>query len=160
MKKQRWLSLYVENNVGVLAKISGLFSGKQYNLESLTVGTTEDPTISRMTIGLVGTDEVFEQIKKQLNRSVEVIKVVDLTGMDTYMQEVMFIKVTDCSEQEKKEVFRMAQVFDMKLIDYDLKNILLQSMQPAEENDKIISHMKSFKHIEVVRGGNVAIDKL
>ena len=124
------------------------------------MGTTEDPTISRMTIGLVGTDEVFEQIKKQLNRSVEVIKVVDLTGMDTYMQEVMFIKVTDCSEQEKKEVFRMAQVFDMKLIDYDLKNILLQSMQPAEENDKIISHMKSFKHIEVVRGGNVAIDKL
>ena len=68
--KKRWLSLYVENDVGVLAKISGLFSGKCYNLESLTVGTTEDPTVSRITIGLAGDDATFEQIKKQLNRCV------------------------------------------------------------------------------------------
>ena len=72
--KKRWVSLYVENDVGVLAKISGLFSGKSYNLSSLTVGETEDPTVSRMTISLYGDDKTFEQIKKQLNRSVEVIK--------------------------------------------------------------------------------------
>lgn len=64
--KTRWISLYVENQVGVLSKISGLFSGKSYNLDSLTVGTTEDPTISRMTIATVSDDETFEQIKKQL----------------------------------------------------------------------------------------------
>ena len=63
--KTRWISLYVENQVGVLSKISGLFSGKSYNLDSLTVGTTEDPTISRMTIATVSDDETFEQIKKQ-----------------------------------------------------------------------------------------------
>ena len=73
--KKRWISLYVENQVGVLSKISGLFSGKSYNLDSLTVGTTEDPTVSRMTIATVSDDETFEQIKKQLNRTVEVIKV-------------------------------------------------------------------------------------
>ena len=69
--RKRWISLYVENDVGVLAKISGLFSGKSYNLLSLTVGETEDPTVSRMTISLVGDDKTFEQVKKQLNRSVD-----------------------------------------------------------------------------------------
>ena len=67
--KKRWISLYVENQVGVLSKISGLFSGKSYNLDSLTVGTTEDPTVSRMTIATVSDDETFEQIKKQLRYS-------------------------------------------------------------------------------------------
>ena len=66
--KKRWISLYVENQVGVLSKITGLFSGKTYNLDSLTVGTTEDPTVSRMTIATVSDDETFEQIKKQLNQ--------------------------------------------------------------------------------------------
>ena len=79
--KKRWISLYVENQVGVLSKISGLFSGKSYNLDSLTVGTTEDPTVSRMTIATVSDDETFEQIKKQLNRMIEVIKVIDFTDV-------------------------------------------------------------------------------
>ena len=79
--KKRWISLYVENQVGVLSKISGLFSGKSYNLDSLTVGTTEDPTVSRMTIATVSDDETFEQIKKQLNRMVEVIKAVSYTHL-------------------------------------------------------------------------------
>lgn len=79
--KKRWISLYVENQVGVLSKISGLFSAKSYNLDSLTVGTTEDPTVSRMTIATVSDDETFEQIKKQLNRMVEVIKVIDFTDV-------------------------------------------------------------------------------
>ena len=79
--KKRWIALYVENDVGVLAKVSGLFSGKSYNLDSLTVGTTEDPTVSRMTIATVSDDETFEQIKKQLNRMVEVIKVIDFTDI-------------------------------------------------------------------------------
>ena len=77
--KRRWLSLFVENRVGVLARISGLFSGKAYNIHSLTVGETEDPTMSRMTICIDADDKTFEQIKKQLNRSIEVIKVIDYT---------------------------------------------------------------------------------
>ena len=99
--KKRWISLYVENQVGVLSKISGLFSGKSYNLDSLTVGTTEDPTVSRMTIGTVSDDETFEQIKKQLNRMVEVIKVIDFTNMFVRMKEILYIKVKKCSAADK-----------------------------------------------------------
>ena len=95
--ESRVLSLFVENNVGVLAKISTLFSGKMYNLESLTVGVTEDETVSRMTIRVKSGDATFEQIKKQLNRCVEVIKVVDLTGRPVYMKELMLIKISKCA---------------------------------------------------------------
>ena len=77
--KKRWINLYVENEPGVLALIAGLFSGKSYNLDSLTVGTTEDPTVSRMTIATVSDDETFEQIKKQLNRMVEAVSYTHLT---------------------------------------------------------------------------------
>ena len=86
--KKRWLCLFVENEIGVLAKISGLFSGKSYNLDSLTVGITEDKTVSRMTISLTSDDRTFEQIKKQLNRSVEVIKVIDYERETVLMESV------------------------------------------------------------------------
>ena len=93
MMKKRWIALYVENYSGVLAKISSLFSAKLYNLDTLTVGKTEDPATSRMTIGVYCDDVTFEQIKKQLNRFVEVIKVIDLTTMETHTKELLFIKV-------------------------------------------------------------------
>ena len=99
----------MENQVGVLAKISGLFSGKSYNLDSLTVGTTEDPTVSRMTIATVSDDETFEQIKKQLNRMVEVIKVIDFTDIFVRMKEILYIKVKKCSAAEKVELFQIAE---------------------------------------------------
>ena len=109
--KKRWLSLYVENDVGVLAKISGLFSGKSYNLLSLTVGETEDPTVSRMTISMVGDDKTFEQVKKQLNRSVEVIKVLDFTDLPIHKKEILFIKLRALKREEMEDVFRSAAVF-------------------------------------------------
>lgn len=109
--KKRWISLYVENQVGVLSKISGLFSGKSYNLDSLTVGTTEDPTVSRMTIATVSDDETFEQIKKQLNRMIEVIKVIDFTDVFVRMKEILYIKVKDCSPEDKAELFQIAETF-------------------------------------------------
>ena len=89
--KKRWICLFVENEIGVLARISGLFSAKSYNLASLTVGITEDSTISRMTISLTSDDKTFEQIKKQLSRSVEVIKLVDYTNQYAYPHERNFV---------------------------------------------------------------------
>ena len=103
--KKRWISLYVENQVGVLSKISGLFSGKSYNLDSLTVGTTEDPSVSRMTIATVSDDETFEQIKKQLNRMIEVIKVIDFTDVFVRMKEILYVKVFKCTPEDKVEIF-------------------------------------------------------
>ena len=101
--KDRWIALYVENQVGVLAKVSGLFSGKSYNLQSLTVGTTEDETVSRMTICVTSDDITFEQIKKQLNRLVEVIKVIDFTDVFVRMKEILYVKVRKCTKDDKVE---------------------------------------------------------
>lgn len=157
----RRISLYVENQVGVLSKISGLFSGKCYNLESLTVGTTEDPTISRMTIETVSDEETYEQIKKQLNRMVEVIKVIDFDEVSVVMQELMFIKVKNLSREDKVELFQIAQTFQAKVRDYGTDSILLEFVHTAHKNTSIIQFLKSeFNSIEVVRGGSVGIEAI
>ena len=159
--KKRWISLYVENQVGVLSKISGLFSGKSYNLDSLTVGTTEDPTVSRMTIATVSDDETFEQIKKQLNRTVEVIKVIDFTDVFVRMKEIMYIKVQKCTPEDKVECFQIAETFKAKVIDYGRDSLLLEFVQTGTKNDAVIKLMKEeFKSIEVVRGVSVGIESI
>ena len=159
--KKRWISLYVENQVGVLSKISGLFSGKSYNLDSLTVGTTEDPTVSRMTIATVRDDEPFEQITKQLNRMIEVIKVIDFTDIFVRMKEILYVKVLKCSVADKVEVFQIAETFKAKVIDYGRDSGLVEFVQTATKNDAVVKLMKEeFKSIEVVRGGSVGIESI
>lgn len=159
--KKRWIALYVENEVGVLAKVTGLFSGKSYNMESLTVGTTEDETVSRMTICVNSDDVTFEQIKKQLNRMVEVIKVIDLTNVPIHMKEILFAKIMDCSSEEKLEIFQIAQVFHVEVSDIGKDSVLLECMLTERKNNELIDLLKSrFHHIEVVRGGAVAIESI
>ena len=159
--KKRWISLYVENQVGVLSKISGLFSGKSYNLDSLTVGTTEDPTVSMMTIATVSDDETFEQIKKQLNRMIEVIKIIEFTDIFVRMKEILYVKVMKCSVADKVEVFQIAETFKAKVIDYGRDSVLVEFVQTATKNDAVVKLMKAeFKTIEVVRGGSVGIESI
>lgn len=159
--KNRWIALYVENDVGVLAKVSGLFSGKSYNLQSLTVGTTEDETVSRMTICVASDDITFEQIKKQLNRMVEVIKVIDLTNVPLHMKEILFAKILNCSTADKEEVFQIAQVFDVQVADIGKDSALLECKLTERRNNELIALLRSkFKNIEVVRGGTVAIESI
>ena len=159
--KNRWIALYVENQVGVLAKVSGLFSGKSYNLDSLTVGTTEDPTVSRMTIATVSDDETFEQSKKQLNRMIEVIKVIDFTDVFVRMKEILYIKVFNCSREDKAELFQIAETFKAKVIDYGKDSLLLEFVQTATKNDAVVKLIKEeFHRIEVVRGGSVGIESI
>lgn len=160
--KKRWISLYVENEVGVLAKISGLFSGKSYNLKSLTVGETEDPTVSRMTISLVGDDKTFEQIKKQLNRSVEVIKVLDFTDLPIHKKEILFIKLHSLKKDEVEDVFRSAEVFGVSVSDYGRNSVILESVKTESENDDILKFYKKYylSRMEAVRGGSVAVESV
>lgn len=159
--KNRWIALYVENTVGVLAKVSGLFSGKSYNLQSLTVGTTEDETVSRMTICVTSDDVTFEQIKKQLNCMIEVIKVIDLTNVPIHMKEILFAKVKDITAAEKEEVFQFAQVFEVKVKDIGTDSVLLECMLTERRNNELIALLRSkFKNIEIVRGGAVAIESI
>ncbi len=159
--RKRWISLFVENQVGVLAKISGLFAAKCYNLESLTVGTTEDPTISRMTIETMCDDETYEQITKQLNRMVEVIKVIDFTEISVVMQELMFVKVRNCTPEDKMELFQIAQTYQMRVRDYGRDTVLLESVHTSHKNTAIVELLHSeFQAIEVVRGGTVGIEAI
>lgn len=159
--KNRWIALYVENEVGVLAKVSGLFAGKSYNLHSLTVGTTEDETVSRMTIGVKSDDITFEQIKKQLNRMVEVIKVMDLTDTPTHMKEILYVKVLNITPEERAELFQIAQVFAVDVVDIGADSVLLECKLKERKNNELIALLKSrFKRINVVRGGAVAIEAI
>ena len=159
--KNRWIALYVENTVGVLAKVSGLFSGKSYNLQSLTVGTTEDETVSRMTICVTSDDVTFEQIKKQLNCMIEVIKVIDLTNVPIHRKEILFAKVKDITAEEKLEVFQIAQVFEVKVKDIGTDSVLLECMLTERRNNELIALLRSkFKNIEIVCGGAVAIESI
>ena len=158
--KKRWICLFVENEIGVLARIAGLFSAKSYNLDSLTVGITEDNTISRMTISLTSDDKTFEEIKKQINRSVEVIKLVDYTDRPIHMREILFVRVNGCSDSDITELFRISNVFDVPIIDYDSTTVLLECIQTENWNNDLISLLsrKFSNRIEIVRGGSVAVE--
>ena len=165
--KNRWIALYVENQVGVLAKVSGLFSAKCYNLQSLTVGTTEHEDVSRMTICVTSDDITFEQIKKQLNCMVEVIKVIDLTNVPLHMKEILYAKVKGLNNEGKEEVFRIAQVFNVnngnvKVADIGEDSVLLECTLTDHRNDDLITLLKKqFKSkVEIVRGGAVAIEAI
>ncbi len=159
--KKRWIALYVENQVGVLSKVSGLFAGKSYNLQSLTVGTTEDETVSRMTICAVCDDPTFEQIKKQLNTMVEVIKVIDLTNVPIHMKEILFVKVKDIDSDGIYELFKIAEVFKVDVCDIGVGSALLECKLTEHRNNELIDLLKSrYKNIEVVRGGAVAIESI
>ena len=160
--KKRWISLYVENDVGVLAKIAGLFSGKSYNLSSLTVGETEDPTVSRMTISLYGDDKTFEQVKKQLNRSVEVIKVLDFTDLPIHKKEILYIKLHSLKKEEMEEVIRSSAVFGVTVCDYDRNSLILESLKTESKNSDVLQYYKKYyaTRMEAVRGGSVAIESV
>ena len=160
--EKRWICLFVENEIGVLARISGLFSSKSYNIETLTVGTTEDPTISRMTISMISDDKTFEQIKKQLNRSVEVIKVVDYTNVPIHKKELAYFKITSCNDKDKEEIFRLESIYGFKVIDYSKTSVIIEWTETESKIDDILKLFKSTfpNRIEIARGGSVAMEAI
>ncbi len=160
--EQRWVALLVENQVGVLAKVADLFAGKSYNLGSLTVGETEHEDVSRMTISAVCDDITFEQIKKQLNTMVEVIKVIDLTNVPVHMKEIMFATVSKLSPEEMQQCFQIAQVFKIEVDDIGQDSVVLECMLTERRNNELIALLKTkFKNrVEIVRGGAVAVESI
>ena len=155
------ISILVENQAGVLNRITGLFSRRAFNIDSLAVGVTDDPTISRITIIVDSGNSVVEQVEKQLNKLVEVIKVIDFTDIFVRMKEILYIKVLKCSVADKVEVFQIAETFKAKVIDYGRDSVLVEFVQTATKNDAVVKLMKEeFKTIEVVRGGSVGIESI
>jgi acetolactate synthase-1/3 small subunit len=146
------LSLVVENEAGALSRISGLFSARAFNIESLTVAPTEDDTVSRMTIVTSGSDEIIEQITKQLNKLVDVIKVVDLSESTHIERELMLIKV-NAKGPVREEVKRLTDIFRGRIIDVTENTYTIEITGDGEKLDAFIQALDERLIIEVVRTG-------
>ncbi len=150
------ISVLVENKFGVLARIAGLFSGRGFNIDSLTVGPTQDETLSKMTIVTTGDDAVLEQIDKQLNKLVNVIKVTDLTASGFVARELMLIKVRAPGEM-RNEVIQVANIFKASIVHVEHEALIIEVTGRSEKLDAFISLMEKFGIIELARTGRVAL---
>jgi len=152
------ISLLVENRFGALSRISGLFSARGYNIESLNVAPTRDPTVSRMTIVTNGDDKVVEQIVKQLNKQVDVIKVWNVSEREYIGRELILARVST-SEKGRDEALRVAQVFGAKVIDVATETVALEMMGDEQEVENFINALKPLGIKELIRTGLVAMLK-
>jgi acetolactate synthase-1/3 small subunit len=152
------ISVLVENKFGVLAKIAGLFSGRGFNIDSLSVGETMDPSISRMTIVTRGDDKILEQITKQLNRLIDVIKVQDFTDQAYVDRELVMIKV-GASSNNRAQVMEVADIFRAKIIDVSPETLTLEVTGGQGKIGAIIDLLKPYDIKELVRTGRVAISR-
>ena len=146
------LSLLLENEAGALSRVSGLFSARAFNIESLTVAVTEDPSVSRMTLVTVGSDEIIEQITKQLNKLVDVIKVVDLNESKHIERELMLIKVS-AEGDDREEVKRLVDIFRGRIIDVTEKTYTIEMTGSGDKLDAFIDSLNGKLIKEVVRTG-------
>lgn len=150
------ISVLVENEFGVLSRISGLFSGRGFNIESLSVAETLDPSVSRMTIVTSGNDQIIEQILKQLNKLVSVIKVVDLTGTDTVDRELVLVKV-NAENETKAEVLRLVDIFRAKIVDVAPRCYTIEMTGDETKVNALLHLLRPIGIKEIVRTGRVAI---
>lgn len=148
--------MLVENRFGVLARVAGMFSGRGYNIESLTVAETTDPSVSRMTIITSGNDQVIEQITKQLNKLIDVIKVTDLTEMDFVGRELALIKV-NVNESTRSEILSIIEIFRSKVVDVGQDSYIIEATGDAKKIEAIIDLLKPFGIKEIARTGQVAM---
>ena len=152
------ISMHVENRQGVLARIAGLFSGRGYNLESITAGPTTDPTVTRITLACTGDDAVVEQIKKQLNRLIDVIRVNELTGVPSLSRELMLVKVNATGPQ-RGEVFQVADVFKAQIMDVGHDCMTVELAGAPDKIDDLVSLLEPYGIAEIARSGVVAMER-
>jgi len=152
------ISAIVENKPGVLAHIAGLFAGRGFNIDSLAVGETEDPTRSRMTVVVRGDDTVLEQVRKQLGKIVDVIKVSDFAGEDIVERDLMLIKV-GVRPEKRGEVFEVASVFRGKIVDIGAKHLTIEIAGPEKKIEAFIDLLKPYGIKELARTGRIALGR-
>jgi acetolactate synthase-1/3 small subunit len=150
------ISILLENEPGALSRVVGLFSARGYNIETLTVAPTEDPSLSRMTIVTRGSDDVIEQITKHLNRLVEVVKLIDLSEQPHIERELMLIKVRAVGK-EREEMKRMADIFRGRIIDVTDKTYTIELTGDSGKLDGFIEALEPETIIETVRTGSSGI---
>ncbi|MFP4079548.1 MAG: acetolactate synthase small subunit [Ectothiorhodospira sp.] len=151
------ISILMENESGALSRVAGLFSARGYNIESLTVAPTEDATLSRLTLVTRGSEEVVEQITKQLNKLVDVVKLLDLTEYRHIEREIAMMKVRVSDGGDRAEVMRMAEIFRGRIIDVSSDTYVVELTGDSAKLDAFIEAMRPFDVLEVVRSGVMGI---
>jgi acetolactate synthase-1/3 small subunit len=150
------LSVLVEDKPGVLTRIAGLFARRGFNIESLAVGESEAPHLSRMTITLTGQDHTIDQVTKQLHKLINVVKIKELEPETTVAAELMLVKVS--AEGEKRtEVIQIADIFDARVVSVDRRTMILQITDDAKRVEAFLELLRPIGVLEVVRTGTVAI---
>ncbi len=156
--KRHTISVLVENKFGAFVRVAGMFSAKGYNIDSLSVGPTEEEDISRMTIVTRGDDQVIEQITKQLNKLIDTIKVVDLTFESFVERELVLVKVQS-AQSSRSEIMQIAEIFRAKVVDISGKSLTLEATGSQLKVDAIIKMLKPFGIKELARTGRVALKR-
>lgn len=152
------LAVLVENKPGVLARVAGLFSRRGFNIESLAVGITDNPEISRITIAVSGDDHILEQVIKQLNKLIDVIRVSDLEPGDTIERELAFFKVS-VNKETRPEIMQMVDVFRAQIVDVGVKNLIVSVTGTADKINAMEKLLRNFGIIEVARTGKIAMNR-
>jgi len=152
------ISLLMENEAGALSRVAGLFSARGYNIESLSVAPTEDPTLSRMTLVTIGSDEVVEQVTKQLNKLIEVVKIIDLNDGNHIERELMLVKVR-AAGPEREEIKRLAEIFRGSIIDVTDKSYTIELTGTSSKLDAFLEAIERSAVLETVRTGASGIGR-
>ncbi len=153
------ISILIENEAGALSRVAGLFSARGYNIESLTVAPTEDPSLSRITLVTSGSEDIIEQINKQLNKLVDVVKVMDLTEGPHLEREMLLIKVRAKGGEQREEVKRLADIFRGHIIDVTDTTYTIELTGVGEKVDAFIQALDATAILETVRSGVSGISR-
>jgi len=151
------ISILIENESGALSRVAGLFSARGYNIESLTVAATEDKSLSRMTIVTTGTENIIEQINKQLNKLIDVVKLADISEGAHIERELMMVKVDAAKAADRDELQRLADIFKGRIIDVSDNIYTVELTGEGEKLDSFLEAVDSRSIIETVRSGAIGI---
>ena len=150
------ISLLVENKVGVLARITGLISGRGFNIDSLAVGETENPDLSRITIIVKGDDAILEQVTKQLGKLIDVLKAVDFTNEEFVERDLMMVKV-NCPIGKRGEIIEIVDIFRGRIVDVGQKDLIIEIAGTEDKLEAMLSLLKPYGIKELVQTGSIAI---
>ncbi|MFA5779935.1 MAG: acetolactate synthase small subunit [Elusimicrobiota bacterium] len=150
------ISVLVENKPGVLTRISTLFAARGYNIDSLAVGETDDPTVSRMTIVVAGDEAILEQVKKQLNKLIDVIKVSDFLNIAHVERDLILIKVR-ADKSVRAEILQIVDIFRAKIVDVSVNTVIIEMTGDEDKIQAIINMLKPFGIKEMARTGIIAM---
>jgi len=150
------LSALVQNKPGVLAHVAGMFAARAFNIDSLAVGRTEDPSLSRITIVVIGDDRTVEQVRKQLAKIITVVKVQDFAGLDTVSRDLMLISIA-CPQDKRPEVLALIEMFNAKVVDISPRYVMVEVSGPESKIEAFVDSCQPYGIKNMVRTGTVAM---